>query len=41
MMIMTFAVWCYTIAASLYRARTILLEREGGKNWLAKIGLKS
>jgi hypothetical protein len=31
------AVWCYAIAASLYRARTILLEREGGKTWLSKI----
>jgi heme exporter protein C len=41
MMVMTFAVWCYTIAVSLYRARTILLEREGGKNWLAKIGSKN
>jgi heme exporter protein C len=37
MMIMTLAVWCYAIAASLYRARTILLEREGGKTWLTKI----
>jgi heme exporter protein C len=40
MMIMTLAVWCYTIAASLYRARTLLLEREGGKTWLAKLGTK-
>jgi heme exporter protein C len=40
MLIMTFAVWSYTIAASLYRARTILLEREGGKQWLKKVGLK-
>ncbi len=37
MLIMTLAVWCYTIAVSLYRARTIVLEREAGADWIKKI----
>ena len=34
MLIMTIAAWCYTIAVSLYRARSIIVERERGSEWL-------
>ena len=33
MLIMTLAAWCYAIAASLTRARAIMLERESGAAW--------
>ena len=34
MLIMTIAAWSYTIAVSLYRARSIIVERERGSEWL-------
>ncbi len=35
MLIMSFAAWFYTIAVSLARLRSIVLEREAGNDWLA------
>ncbi len=35
MLIMSLAAWFYTIAVSLYRLRSIVLEREAGNDWLA------
>jgi heme exporter protein C len=35
MLIMSFAAWFYTIAVSLVRLRSIVLEREAGNDWLA------
>ncbi len=34
MLVMAFAAWMYTIAASLHRVRSIILEREQGAEWL-------
>jgi heme exporter protein C len=34
MLIMSFAAWFYTIAVSLFRLRSIVLEREAGNDWL-------
>jgi len=33
MLLMALAAWFYAIAASLHRARTIILEREQGAEW--------
>ena len=35
MLIMSLAAWFYTIAVSLFRLRSIVLEREVGNDWLA------
>ena len=40
MLIMTIAAWSYTIAVSLYRTRSIILERERGSDWLTKLMIK-
>jgi heme exporter protein C len=37
MLIMSFAAWFYAIAASLARARTIIVERERGSAWVADL----
>ncbi|MEO6270523.1 MAG: heme ABC transporter permease CcmC [Lautropia sp.] len=37
MLLMTFAVWCYCIAASLHRVRSIILEREGHSMWVRQL----
>ncbi len=34
MLIMTFAFWAYCVAASMYRLRTQIIEREQGAAWL-------
>ncbi|HXF65188.1 MAG TPA: heme ABC transporter permease CcmC [Burkholderiales bacterium] len=34
MLLMAFAFWFYSIAASLHRVRTIILERERGADWV-------
>jgi heme exporter protein C len=34
MLIMTLAAWCYTFAVGLYRARSIVIDREAGSSWL-------
>ena len=34
MLIMTFACWAYTIAVSLHRVRSIILERESHTDWI-------
>jgi len=36
MIVMAFAFWFYSIAASLMRVRCIILERERGADWVAK-----
>ncbi|MSQ18341.1 MAG: heme ABC transporter permease [Betaproteobacteria bacterium] len=37
MLVMTFAIWAYCIAASLLRVRAIILERERRAEWVAKL----
>jgi heme exporter protein C len=37
MLIMTFACWAYSIAVSLARVRTIILEREKDSNWVKEL----
>ena len=37
MLIMSFAAWFYAIAASLARARTIMIERERGAAWVGDL----
>jgi len=37
MLIMSFAAWFYAIAASLARARTIMVERERGTAWVGEL----
>ena len=34
MLLMALAAWMYTIAASLHRVRSIILEREHGADWI-------
>jgi len=34
MLLMTLAAWAYTIAASLYRLRSLIVEREAHSNWV-------
>ena len=36
MLLMALAAWMYSIAASLHRVRSIILERERGADWLVK-----
>jgi heme exporter protein C len=35
MLLMALAAWMYSIAAALHRARSIILERERGAEWIA------
>jgi heme exporter protein C len=35
MLLMALAAWMYSIAATLHRVRSIILEREHGADWLA------
>lgn len=37
MLVMVFACWAYTIAVSLYRVRSIMLEREAHTDWVRKL----
>ncbi len=37
MLIMSFAAWFYSIAASLARVRTIIIERERGAAWIGEL----
>jgi heme exporter protein C len=37
MMIMSFAAWFYSIAVSLHRVRSIIIERERGAAWIAAL----
>ena len=37
MLVMAIAAWFYTIAVSLHRVRTIILERERGAAWIAAL----
>ncbi len=37
MLIMTFACWAYSIAVSMARVRTIILEREKDSNWVKEL----
>ncbi len=37
MLLMTFAAWAYTIAVSLYRVRSIVIEREALSGWAARL----
>ncbi len=34
MLVMTFATWCYCIAAALHRVRSIIIEREAHTDWV-------
>jgi heme exporter protein C len=36
MLLMALAAWMYSIAASLHRVRSIILERERGADWVAQ-----
>lgn len=40
MMIMSFAFWCYAIAVSLHRVRTIILEREAHTRWASELATR-
>jgi heme exporter protein C len=37
MLIMSFAAWFYSIAVSLHRVRSIIIERERGAAWIAAL----
>ena len=37
MLIMVFAFWMYSIAVSLMRVRTLILERESHADWVSKL----
>ena len=37
MLIMTLACWAYTLAVSLFRVRSIILEREKDTNWVREL----
>jgi heme exporter protein C len=37
MLLMALAAWMYSIAASLHRVRSIILERERGADWLEPV----
>ena len=36
MLVMSFAAWFYAIAVALHRARSIIIERENGSDWLRR-----
>ena len=38
MLLMTFAAWAYTIAVSLHRVRSIIVEREALSGWVGELG---
>jgi heme exporter protein C len=38
MILMALAAWAYAIAAALHRVRSIILEREGGADWIMQAG---
>jgi heme exporter protein C len=40
MLVLTFAVWSYCIAAALARARAIVLERERGTDWVRALAAR-
>jgi heme exporter protein C len=40
MLVMTFAAWFYAIAVVLVRTRAIILEREGGAQWVSGAALR-
>jgi heme exporter protein C len=37
MLVMVFALWFYSIATTLVRLRAIILEREAGATWVARL----
>jgi heme exporter protein C len=37
MLVMAFAFWAYAIAVALHRVRSIILEREKGAEWVARL----
>jgi heme exporter protein C len=37
MLIMAFAAWFYSIAVTLYRVRSIMIERERGSSWVGQL----
>jgi heme exporter protein C len=37
MLLMALCFWMYSIAVALYRARTIMLERERGTEWVKEV----
>lgn len=37
MLIMSLSAWCYTVAVTLHRARTIILEREAHTQWVQQL----
>jgi heme exporter protein C len=37
LILMTFAAWAYTIAATLVRVRSIIVDRERGASWLSQL----
>ncbi len=37
MLVMTLAAWCYCIACTLHRVRSIILEREGHSPWVRRL----
>jgi len=37
LLLMVFAFWAYSIAAALHRVRSIILEREKGTEWVARL----
>ena len=37
MLLMVFAFWAYSIAAALHRVRSLILEREKGADWVARL----
>jgi heme exporter protein C len=37
MLVTSLAAWCYAIAVSLARVRTIMLERERGSAWVGML----
>ena len=40
MLIMALAFWMYAIAATLYRVRTIILERERRADWVRELAAR-
>jgi heme exporter protein C len=40
LLLMTAAIWCWSIAAALHRVRSIILEREGDSAWVAQLERK-
>lgn len=38
MLVMSISAWCYTIAVTLHRVRSIILERESHTQWVRELG---